>query len=88
MKVCVFAASSSRVDSEYGIVASKLGEFLAKAGIEVIFGGGGIGLMGRIADETGIRRPGSRHVDPLRKNLHQKDVGGVGPTQNRPIQQI
>jgi uncharacterized protein (TIGR00730 family) len=50
MKVCIFAGSSNRVDEEYGIVASKLGSLLAKAGIEVVFGGGGIGLMGKIAD--------------------------------------
>lgn len=50
MKVCVFAASSSSIDREYSEAASKLGTLLAKAGIEVIYGGGGIGLMGKIAD--------------------------------------
>lgn len=50
MKVCVFAASSSRIDGEYSIAASKLGTLLAGAGMEVIYGGGGIGLMGKLAD--------------------------------------
>lgn len=50
MKVCIFAASSSRIDEEYKIVASRLGTLLAKTGKEVVFGGGGIGLMGIIAD--------------------------------------
>jgi uncharacterized protein (TIGR00730 family) len=50
MKVCVFAASSSRVNSEYGIAAARLGTLFAQAGIEVVFGGGGIGLMGKLAD--------------------------------------
>lgn len=50
MKVCVFAASSSRINGEYGDVTSTLGAMMAKAGIEVIFGGGGIGLMGKLAD--------------------------------------
>jgi len=50
MKVCVFAASSSRIDKEYAIAASKLGFLLADAGVEVVYGGGGIGLMGKLAD--------------------------------------
>lgn len=50
MTVCIFAASSSRIDSEYGIVAAKLGKLLAAEGIDVVFGGGGIGLMGKLAD--------------------------------------
>jgi uncharacterized protein (TIGR00730 family) len=50
MRVCVFAASSSRIDGEYARAASSLGMLLATAGIEVIYGGGGIGLMGSLAD--------------------------------------
>ena len=38
LKVSIFAA------------ATKLGFLLAKAGIEVVYGGGGIGLMGKLAD--------------------------------------
>ena len=50
MTVCVFAASSSRVDQEYGKDAALLGSLLAVAGIDVVFGGGGIGLMNKLAD--------------------------------------
>lgn len=50
MTICVFASSSSRIDNEYAVVASKLGTLLAKAGIDVVYGGGGIGLMGKLAD--------------------------------------
>lgn len=50
MTVCVFAASSSRIDSEYGEVAARLGSLLAGDGIDVVYGGGGIGLMGKLAD--------------------------------------
>jgi hypothetical protein len=50
MTVCIFAASSSRIDSEYGAIASILGTLLAREGIDVVFGGGGIGLMGKLAD--------------------------------------
>lgn len=50
MTVCIFAASSSRIDSEYVAVAATLGSLLAHEGIDVVFGGGGIGLMGKLAD--------------------------------------
>jgi uncharacterized protein (TIGR00730 family) len=50
MRVCIFASSSSRINSEYVDAASELGVLLSRAGIEVIYGGGGIGLMGKLAD--------------------------------------
>ena len=50
MKVCIFASSSSRIDNEYRIVAANTWNLLAKCGMEVIYGGGGIGLMGKLAD--------------------------------------
>jgi uncharacterized protein (TIGR00730 family) len=50
MKVCVFAASSSRIDEAYMIAASELGTVFAREGVHAIFGGGGIGLMGLFAD--------------------------------------
>ena len=50
MTICVFASSSSRIDAAYAEAASKLGSLFAIAGIDVVYGGGGIGLMGKIAD--------------------------------------
>ena len=52
MTICVFASSSSRIDSEYATTATNLGKLVAQAGIEVVYGGGGIGLMGRLADSV------------------------------------
>jgi hypothetical protein len=50
MTICVFASSSSRIDNEYTTAASSLGTSLAQAKMDVVFGGGGIGLMGKLAD--------------------------------------
>lgn len=50
MTICVFASSSSRIDNEYATAAERLGILLAKAEMNVVFGGGGIGLMGKLAD--------------------------------------
>jgi hypothetical protein len=50
MTICVFASSSSRIDNEYATAASSLGTSLAQAKMDVVYGGGGIGLMGKLAD--------------------------------------
>ena len=50
MTVCVFASSSSRIDEKYASAAAELGVLLARSGMDVIYGGGGIGLMGVLAD--------------------------------------
>jgi uncharacterized protein (TIGR00730 family) len=52
MTVCVFASSSSRINNEYAAAASHLGTLLARGTIDVVFGGGGIGLMGKLADSV------------------------------------
>lgn len=50
MTVCIFASSSSKISSEYAGAASHLGSLLANAGMSVVYGGGGIGLMRNLAD--------------------------------------
>lgn len=52
MTVCVFAASSSRIDNRYALAAAELGVLFARAKMDVIYGGGGIGLMGVLADSV------------------------------------
>lgn len=50
MTICVFASSSSRIDSVYAAAAASLGKQLAQAKLNVVYGGGRIGLMGKLAD--------------------------------------
>ncbi len=50
MRVCVFAASSSRIDPAYAVAAAELGRAFAEEKVHAVFGGGGIGLMGIFAD--------------------------------------
>jgi len=49
-KVCVFCASSHKVDSKYFDVAAKTAEVLTKNSITTVYGGGAVGLMGKLAD--------------------------------------
>jgi uncharacterized protein (TIGR00730 family) len=48
--VCVYCGSSGAVAAAYRHAASELGAGLATAGIETVFGGGRVGLMGLLAD--------------------------------------
>jgi uncharacterized protein (TIGR00730 family) len=48
--LCVYCGSSGRVAATYREAASELGIRLAAAGIEIVFGGGRVGLMGLVAD--------------------------------------
>lgn len=48
--LCVYCGSSGAVETRYREAASELGARLARAGIEVVYGGGKVGLMGLLAD--------------------------------------
>lgn len=47
--VCVYCGSATGNDEAYMEAAAALGKTLAEAGIRLIYGGGGIGLMGETA---------------------------------------
>lgn len=48
--VCVYCASSTRADPVYLQAAEQLGRILARNSLAVVYGGGGVGSMGRLAD--------------------------------------
>ena len=50
--VCVFCASSPGIDPAYMAGADRLGALLAEHGVRLVYGGGGIGLMGAVARAT------------------------------------
>src|SRR5690606_1442172 len=47
--VCLFCGSSDGVDPAYAEAARALGRGLAEAGLRLVYGGGGVGLMGAAA---------------------------------------
>jgi uncharacterized protein (TIGR00730 family) len=47
--VCVYCGSSAGDDPAYTAAARALGQAIARSGIRLIYGGGGIGLMGAVA---------------------------------------
>jgi len=50
MQVCVYCASSAKIHEEYFKATENLAIELAKAKVDVVYGGGSSGLMGQLAD--------------------------------------
>jgi uncharacterized protein (TIGR00730 family) len=51
-RVCVFCGSTAGEDSRYLETADRFGQILAREGIELVYGGSRVGMMGRIAAAT------------------------------------
>jgi len=50
--ICVYCASSSQVKPSYFEATARLGKIFANANLSVIYGGGSMGLMGKLANST------------------------------------
>ncbi len=48
--ICVYCASSSQINPMYFEAAENLGKTLSDNNLQLVYGGGSVGLMGRIAD--------------------------------------
>lgn len=57
-RVTVYCASSTQAHPAYHDAAERLGATLAAAGLTIVYGGGGVGSMGRLADGA-LARGGS-----------------------------
>ncbi|HAN19951.1 MAG: Rossman fold protein, TIGR00730 family [Bacteroidetes bacterium GWC2_33_15] len=51
-KVCVFCASSHKVDQKYFDIAERTANVLVENNITTVYGGGAVGLMGKLADSV------------------------------------
>ena len=48
--VCVFCGSSPGTDPAFGVAAERFGTGVAERGLELVYGGASVGLMGAVAD--------------------------------------
>lgn len=72
----IFCGSSVGAKQIYSTEAAKLGALMAKAGIELIYGGGNIGLMGIIADA--VIQENGKCIGVITNHLQDKELGHSG----------
>ncbi len=77
--LCVYCGSSDRGRPAHHDAALRLGRIMAKAGIRLVYGGGRIGMMGRIADA--VMERGGEVIGIIPQFLEQVEVGHSGVTQ-------
>ena len=72
-RVCVFCASSPGSDPAITEATIELGRLLAERNLELVYGGGAVGLMGLIADT--VLEGGGRVTGVIPRNLFSREVG-------------
>lgn len=77
--VCVYCGSQEGDNPAYVAAAQAMGDALADRRIRLVFGGGGIGLMGRIADRVLAR--GGEVVGVIPRSLMRAEVAHDGLTE-------
>jgi len=78
-RVCVYCGAADRVAEPYREAARRTGTLLAQAGIELVFGGGRVGLMGLVADAA--LAAGGRVVGIIPSFLHGRELGHTGVSE-------
>ena len=70
--ICVFCGSSESVDNSYKAVATELGRAIGKKGVDLVYGGASIGLMGCVA--RGVHEEKGKVIGILPEFFHKKDI--------------
>jgi len=70
--LCVYCASSDRVDPKYFAVAAALGEAMAQREWGLIYGGGKTGLMGTVA--RAVKAGGGRVVGVIPEFMKEREL--------------
>ena len=85
-RVCVFCASSNNVNPEYLDAAENLGKKLALGKREIIYGGGNVGLMGRLAD--GAISEKGKVIGVIPDLLDELELGHKGIAELRKVKDM
>jgi uncharacterized protein (TIGR00730 family) len=83
-RVCVFCGSSAGSGDAYINAARDTGRLLAERGIELVYGGGKVGLMGAVADAC--LEAGGSVIGVIPNLLVLKEVAHRGLTELRIVQ--
>lgn len=79
MKIAVFCGSSRGIDERFADAAEVFGQYMASQGIDLVFGGGKVGLMGVVADAV---LAGGREVyGVIPESLRDRELAHQGLTR-------
>jgi uncharacterized protein (TIGR00730 family) len=78
-RICVYCGSSNEVAERWLDTARAMGRSLARRGIDVVFGGGRVGLMGALADAA--LAAGARVYGVIPEKLFDLELGHRGVTE-------
>lgn len=84
--IAVYCGASGGKGDGYLRVARAFGQLLAEEGLEVVYGGGKVGLMGAVAD--GALAAGGRVVGIIPRGLFEREVGHAGVTELRVVESM
>jgi uncharacterized protein (TIGR00730 family) len=77
-RLCVFCGSSLPPEAAYRDAAARLGTEIGRAGVELVYGGGRIGLMGILADAA--RAAGAKVIGVIPVGLQGREIAHTGLT--------
>lgn len=78
-RIAVYCGSKHGTDPTYSYMARQLGEYLANKNIEVVYGGGAIGLMGEVAESA--LKQGGKVIGVIPEKLYELEVAHMGLTE-------
>jgi hypothetical protein len=78
-RVCIFCGSNVGVDPDHVEAARTIGKLLSQSGIELIYGGGNVGLMGAVANAC--LQHGGRVTGVIPQALADKELAHQGLTR-------
>lgn len=75
-RICVFCGTNTGSRPTYGAAARKLGQILAEQGIELVYGGASVGIMGELADS--VQEHGGHVTGIIPQQLMEKEAAHTG----------
>lgn len=82
-RICLFCGSNLGIRPVYHSAAEQLASLLVQRGIELVYGGGNVGLMGVLADT--VLAGGGRVIGVIPESLLAREVGHRGLTELRVV---
>lgn len=82
-RICVFCGSSFGTRPEYAESARRIGRLIAESGLELVYGGGNVGLMGVVADAA--LAAGGKVIGVIPEALMRWEVGHLDLTELRVV---